>query len=102
MNRQNKRSEERKHLKSLIFNAAVEHHKVAFEWLKRMDDKKAAAKILPIEGSLLHMSKVVDLLFDEPITESNLPSKVKEIAEFMKFIENTYDKFGNKPTPTDR
>jgi len=102
LNKTNKKSEERKHLKTLVFNAATENHKVAFEWLKRMDDKKADPKILPLEGSLLHMVKVADLLFDEKITEANLPDKVKEITEYMKLIEKTYEKFGNRPRSEEK
>lgn len=75
----NKRSEERKHYRQLIINAAVENWKHVAQSLL---DHGVRGSFLPLDDYILHMMKFTELMIDQKLDESNLEQKLNEIRAF--------------------
>jgi len=79
----NKRSEERKHQQSLMFNAAIENwKKVADITLDQVN--KGAVKsggIPPLDSYIIHIMKLSELLTDKKVTKENVAKIINESIE---------------------
>ena len=86
----NQKAEEQKHVRSLIFNAAIENWKMQWEWgkLKREDDLDPF--LLPLDASLLHMSKLSNMLFTQNINADNLEDHIRDMSKFSDLLEKVY------------
>jgi hypothetical protein len=72
----NRKSEERKHYRQLIINAAVEN----FKHLSR--DPKPGDTYLPLDDHILHMMKFTEVMIDQRVDGSNLERKLEEVGAF--------------------
>jgi hypothetical protein len=73
-----KRSEERKHYKELVINAAIENWKQACEFAKASSSPEL---INPLDDFIIHMIKFSELIVDEKLDASNIEKKLAEINE---------------------
>ena len=90
MNRQNRFSEEKKHLRQLLFNTAIEN------WKTRVDMiKETGGTVMPLDSFIVHMIKLSEI-FNENITKDNIPSKIKEIREITDVMQATYKEIREK------
>ncbi len=84
---QDRKSEESRHLRELIFKTAVEewkqHCELAIETMKA--GKKTV--IEPLVTYLVHLMKLSEVLIDEKITKENLSQKLTEVSEVMKEVK---------------
>ena len=87
MNRQNRKSEERKHLKELAFKTAVDNWKTRIDIAQKIDVK---IRIQPLDSFIIHMMKLSELLVDQDITKESVGGKIKEIREITNAMEETY------------
>ena len=82
--RQARITEEKKHLRTLLFNTAIEN------WKTRVDIiKDSGGAVMPLDSFIIHMYKLSAILNDD-ITKDNISNKVKEIREFTNAIESAY------------
>lgn len=99
-NWQNRKTEERKHLKELIFKTAVEnwkqHNDTAIELLKL----KKSVTVMPFESHLVNLITLSDTLLDSRLTKDNAVQKVKAAFEISdevdKYINNRFYADKNK------
>lgn len=90
MNRQNRFSEEKKHLRQLLFNTAIEN------WKTRVDMiKETGGTVMPLDSFIIHMVKLSEI-FNENITKDNIPSKMKEIREITDAMQDVYKEIKEK------
>jgi len=82
INRTNKKSEERKHLREVIVNTAIENWKQDYDAAIKTGQ---GIKLAPLESYIIHMTKLSDILFDpDKITSKKLISKLKEVDDIIK------------------
>ncbi len=90
--RQNRKSEERRHLRELMFNAAVENWKhnntVAVELMK-VGNK---VELMPLDSYIVNLLTISDALLNTTLTKENVAEKLKGAFEISmeadKFIRN--------------
>jgi O-acetylhomoserine/O-acetylserine sulfhydrylase-like pyridoxal-dependent enzyme len=88
--RQNRKTEEKKHLRGLLFNTAIEN------WKTRMGIiKDLGGSVMPIDSFIIHMLKLSEIL-NEDITKENILKKIKEIREIVDAMEATYKELRDK------
>ena len=78
-----RKSEERKHQRQLVINAAIEN------WKKACDialTKKGAA-IYPLDSYIIRMMKLSELCMEQKIDASNVEQKLKEIDEIGNIVD---------------
>jgi hypothetical protein len=85
-----KKAEEQKQVRALIFNAAIENWKMQWEYGKLKREDGIYPLLLPVEAALLHMTKISNMLFSEKITKDNLKEKAGEMREFSDLLESIY------------
>ena len=95
-NRTNKRSEERKHANSLLFNAAIENWKKGYEYAHEHALQGLAARAKPIDAYLFHMFKLSKILFDENLSSDEIVKEIEKSAEFFQTMDDTYNKLSDK------
>ena len=97
----NKKSEERRHLRELMFNAALENWKQSCNIaIERMKLGHGSA-IAPVDTYIIHMMKLSELLINEKITKENIPGKLKEIRELTNAVKNILEKL-DKPEKEEK
>lgn len=82
-----RRSEERRHLRNLIINTAVE------TWKKYCDTCIASGQkgvLLPVEVFILQMNKFASSITTEKIDASNVKRLIGEIEEFEREIRKSF------------
>ncbi len=77
INYTNKKSEERKHLNTLVMNAAIENWKQVCEIGKLHE----SAEIQPLDAFIIHMIQIQKTFIDQDISKQNVASKLKQITE---------------------
>jgi L-cystine uptake protein TcyP (sodium:dicarboxylate symporter family) len=80
-----KESEERKHQKELVFNAAIENWKQTAELSKR---SAVATELMPLDSFLVHMTALSDVLLDPTLTADNLKDRMVKVYELTKAMES--------------
>ncbi len=89
MNWQNKKSEERRHLRELMFNSAVENWKhnntVALELMKSGNN----VEMMPLDSYIVNLLTLSNALLSSPLTKENVIAKLKEAYA----ISDVADKF---------
>lgn len=89
INRTNKISEEKRHLREVIVNTAIENWKQDYD--AAIKEGKSIT-LAPLESYIIHMTKLSDILFDsDKITSKKLISKLKEVDSIIK-AHKEYDK----------
>ena len=82
--RQIRKSEEKKHLRGLLFNAAIEN------WKTRMGIMKdLGGSVQPLDSFIIHMLKFSELL-EKDITKDNVSEIIKSSREFGDIMQDTY------------
>ena len=76
-----KRSDERKHLRELVMNAAIVNWKTAIE-VGQASGK--GGKILPLSLYIVHMLKISDLISSGKIDRSSILAVLKEADEALE------------------
>jgi hypothetical protein len=89
--RQSRITEEKKHLRGLLFNTAIENWKTRVGVLKEL-----GGAVPPLDSFIIHMFKLSEVLNGEEITKENIPTKLKEIRELTDIMESTYKEIVNK------
>jgi hypothetical protein len=86
---QDRKSEERRHLRELMFRSAVEewkqHSMFAIEVMKMTTGKKIAME--PLVTYIVHLLKLSEVLIDGKITKENLSQKFTEVNEVMMEVK---------------
>ena len=73
-----KKSEERRQLRALAVNAAIENWKIIGERQKHSDGELA-----PLDTFIIHMVKFSELFLNEKMTVASVPRKFREIYAFI-------------------
>ena len=79
----NKRSEERKHLRQLVVNAAIE------DWKQQIEQYKIHQQpvpISPLDIYIVRMVKLSEVILTDKVTSSNVEQKLKEVDEMTSQI----------------
>jgi hypothetical protein len=87
----NKKSEERRHLRELMFNAAVEnwkHNNIAAIELMKAGNR---VELMPLDSYIVNLLALSGSLLDTTLTKDNIKAKLKEAYE----ISEEADKFIN-------
>lgn len=74
----NKRSEERRHYRELVVNAAIEHWKQTVELVS-----KRGGRIYFLEVFMFQMMKFSEMMLDKKISEAEIIEKFTEYDSFM-------------------
>ena len=86
---QDRKAEEKRHSRELIFKAAVEEWKqscaLSIEILKMNKGQKI--EIEPLVTYLVHLLKLSEVLLDSKLTKGNLSQKLAEVSEVMKEVK---------------
>ena len=86
---QDRKAEEKRHSRELIFKAAVEEWKqnctLSIEILKMNKGQKV--EIEPLVTYLVHLLKLSEVLLDSKLTKENLSQKLTEVSEVMKEVK---------------
>jgi hypothetical protein len=80
-----KESEERKHQKELVFNAAIENWKQ----LKDVIQSKGGGIWDPLDVYLIHMLTFSDILFDPTTSSENLKQRLNEAHRLVQIAQET-------------
>ena len=75
----NKHSEERKHFRALVVNAALEN------W-KHISSVSQSRVLFPLEHYIVHTTKMCELALDNKLTPKNTKQKLDEIDAVMKIL----------------
>jgi hypothetical protein len=70
-----KRSEERKHMRELVMQGAIENWKLQMEIYK---ETKRAMRIAPLDVYIIQMLKLSDVLMSQDLTPENVIERLKE------------------------
>jgi hypothetical protein len=86
---QDRKAEGKRHLRELIFKAAIEEWKQ--HWAFAIESNKVGKKAFmqPLLAYLVHQMKLSDVLLEAKITKENLSTKLAEVDEIM----DEYKKF---------
>ncbi len=85
------KSDERKHQRELIMNAAITNWKQACEYSKETKDPNI---VVPLDDYIIHMVKLSELVMDEKLDASNIEQKLSEVNDFTnKLIEYRKQKY---------
>lgn len=85
MTRLTKESEERKHQKELVFNAAIENWKQ----MKDVIQSKGGGRWDPLDVFLIHMLALSDVVFDPTTSPENLKQRLNEAHRLVQIAEET-------------
>jgi hypothetical protein len=88
INCQNRKSEERRHLREIAFNTAFKYWKLhcdhALEQQKLQDRQ---SEVLPLDSYIINILKLSEVLLDKKINKNNIETKLKEIYEIEEVAE---------------
>jgi hypothetical protein len=90
----NKKSDERKHLRELVVNAAIESWK---QHVSAAVAKNISVAIMPLDTYIIHMIKFSELILDKEINASNIEKKLAEITEVVNKAEEYKRRISLKP-----
>ncbi len=89
-----KRSEERKHLRELVMNAAIVQWKTAIEGVQTSG---TGGRILPLSLYIIHMLKISGIISSGKIDQSSVTAALKEADEvFEESLKYVLDKEKSK------
>ena len=80
----NKKSEERRHLREITVNAAIESWK---QHVSVAISKNVPAQIMPLDVYIIHMMKFAELVLDKKIDSSNIEEKLAEVSKVIHKAE---------------
>ena len=83
-----RRSEERRHLRQLIVQAAVENWRLASSAAE-----KAGARRYPLDAFILHLLKLGEVLETRPLTADRVRAKLREAHEIDRAVFPEIEKF---------
>lgn len=89
----NKKSEERKHIRSLAINAGIENFKGAVE-VSRIH--KGTTLIPPLDSFILNMKLMADILLEDDLTPDCLREKLRERNEMVNTMIEIAEEQTNK------
>ncbi|HEX8130380.1 MAG TPA: hypothetical protein VF527_14860 [Pyrinomonadaceae bacterium] len=78
-----KRSEELRHQRELIINAAIENWKQQMEIYK---NTHRATRLVPLDAYIIHMLKFSEVILNGEITPANIEEKMKEVEDTTRAI----------------
>ncbi|MBA3009527.1 MAG: hypothetical protein KKF12_21930 [Proteobacteria bacterium] len=85
----NKKSEERKHLASLSFNAGTENFKASVEITKaRILNYQKSPNVLPLEYYILNMKYLTDIIQKKGLRKEELKAFILQKNEIMEGVFN--------------
>lgn len=77
--RQQRKAEERKHLKELLIKTALESRNQTLEIAKRTPGQSV---ILPLTDHILHMVALAEIVFEKKLDKATVAARMKELEEF--------------------
>ncbi len=80
----NKKSEERRHLREITVNAAIESWK---QHVSVAISKNVRAQIMPLDVYIIHMMKFAEVILDKRIDSSNIEEKLAEVSKVINKAE---------------
>lgn len=78
-----KRSEERKHLRELVMQGAIENWKLQMEIYR---ETKRAMRIIPLDVYIIQMLKLSDVLMSQDLTPENVIERLKETDHLTNVV----------------
>jgi hypothetical protein len=93
----NKRSEERKHYRELVVNAAIEHWKHSTELASRL-----GRKIYPLEVFIFQMIKFYEMILDKKIDTMEISERFAEYDAFVDRLIEYKDQRRRKSNEKNR
>lgn len=88
----NKKTEEKKHLTTLIFGTATEMWKKDVSLAEKEAEEGRVSFAFPLDAHLFHMFKLSKVLLDNKISKENIEAKINEAIEFADIISRVYKK----------
>lgn len=91
----NKRTEERKHYRELLINAAIENYKEVQLMTRTIIEKRPTIShvVYPMDTYIIHMSKLAELVIDKKLKAGEL-SKI--LGELDQFTDEMYAHYNSK------
>jgi hypothetical protein len=92
MRRQDRKAEEKRHLRELLFKSAVEEWKQHFSFA--IEANKATGTktfVQPLLSYMVHQMKLSDVFLEGKITKENLSAKLVEVSEVMEELKKYVD-----------
>ena len=83
----NRKSDERKHMNTLMVNAAVENWKTTFKASFEQKDKYIA----PLDTHLLHMMKFCELFLNQKVDKDTVQKKMDELKVYVDEVFRVLD-----------
>jgi hypothetical protein len=80
-----KRSEERKHLRELVMQAAIENWKRQMEIYK---ETKRAMRLVPLDVYIIQMLKLSDVLMSKDLTPENVIDRLRETDQLTDAVSD--------------
>jgi L-cystine uptake protein TcyP (sodium:dicarboxylate symporter family) len=78
-----KKSEELRHQRELVINAAIENWKQQMEIYKHT---KQSTRLVPLDAYIIHMLKFSEVILNSEITPANIEEKMKEVEGVTRAI----------------
>jgi hypothetical protein len=80
-----KRSEERKHFRELIVNAAIKNWEKDYD---RIGASKSGGYLDPLPDYVFYFSKAIEIFMDEKITSDKLPAKLEDLKQKYNILSS--------------
>ena len=96
LNRTNKKSEEKKHLQTLLINTAVEDHKQACLVAQGQAERGSKVIIAPLDNYIINMLKLAELLNQKEVTPEKVIANIKETDKVLKAANNAIKELESK------
>jgi hypothetical protein len=84
----NRRSEERKQIKQIIANFAIESYKADFEFAKLQNAKDKPAHIWSLDDHLIAAAKMTDLFLQDELTTKKAIEKIDQLYSLRKQVRD--------------
>jgi len=75
----NKKSEERRHFREILFSAALSNWKEDRDALLNFRKEGYKVELSPIDTYIIHLMKLAEVLKDENLTSENIAAKLDEV-----------------------
>ena len=91
------RSEERRHLRQIVMQAAIENWKQTTEHGKRLSEAGYNITHNPIDSYVIHMMKLVTILDERNLTEDRIRTMMRDLYSVTAAANDEVDRHNEKP-----
>ena len=91
------RSEERRHLRQVVLNAAIENWKLTTEHGRRLAEAGYSVINNPIDSYVINIMKLVSILNERNLTEDRMRTIMRDIYTVTAAANEEVDRYNEKP-----